>query len=335
MNKPEISVIVPVYNARGYLSKCVNSILSQGVESMEILLIDDGSTDGSGDLCDELARSDKRIKVIHKSNGGVNTARNMGLNHMSGDYVMFMDADDFLEPDTLQCNMQLLDVDKSIDIVQFPMKQMSGETFVNIRGCDYPMQHTIYEGSLDLILNWYNSRSPILGELPSKIYRSYIFKEYHLREDMHFMEDVYTIPDFAVRANKVMVSTLGGYIYAIREGSAVNSTFTVAKMTDRCRTYIHIYQSLCILAKNRFERVDYFFDTFQECLNLSVMCVKTDELDSFISFLSANKVGLRYFGRLSKKKKVWSLICLCLPLRMICSLYSLIVHWRVSLQKKM
>ncbi len=96
---PLISVIVPVYNVRMYLSECVNSIVRQTYNRLEIILVDDGSTDGSGALCDELAGTDERIRVIHIENGGPGIARNEGLKLATGEYVGFVDSDDWIEPD--------------------------------------------------------------------------------------------------------------------------------------------------------------------------------------------------------------------------------------------
>ena len=92
---PKISVIVPVYKAENYLHRCVDSLLVQTFQDFEILLIDDGSPDRSGKICDEYARKDKRIRVFHKENGGVSSARNLGLDHARGEWIIFSDADDY------------------------------------------------------------------------------------------------------------------------------------------------------------------------------------------------------------------------------------------------
>ena len=97
-----ISVIVPVYNVENYIRECLDSILAQTVSSFELILIDDGSTDNSGRICDEYAQQDERIRVIHKENGGLSSARNKGLDEATGDYVCFIDSDDTLKPDFLE-----------------------------------------------------------------------------------------------------------------------------------------------------------------------------------------------------------------------------------------
>lgn len=95
----KISVIVPVYNVKKYLPRCVDSILSQTFKDFELLLIDDGSTDGSGDICDNYATNDNRIKVFHKPNEGISATRNFGIGHANGMYIQFVDGDDWIEPD--------------------------------------------------------------------------------------------------------------------------------------------------------------------------------------------------------------------------------------------
>ena len=102
MDSPKISVIVPVYNVEQYLPRCIDSILAQTFTDFELLLIDDGSRDNSGKICDEYAEKDSRIRVFHKENGGVSSARNVGLDNTCGEYVSFIDSDDWIGPSFLQ-----------------------------------------------------------------------------------------------------------------------------------------------------------------------------------------------------------------------------------------
>lgn len=116
MSNVVISVIVPVYNAEKYLSRCIDSILVQRFNDLELLLIDDGSKDGSGKICDEFAEKDKRVKVFHKVNGGVSSARNFGLEKSKGEYVTFVDADDYLLPGTITERL----LSGNYDLIQIP-----------------------------------------------------------------------------------------------------------------------------------------------------------------------------------------------------------------------
>ena len=123
-----ISVIVPLYNVEFYLRRCINSILNQSFVNFELLLIDDGSIDTSGIICNEYAEKDRRIKVFHKENGGVSSARNVGLANAKGTWIAFVDADDWVEPDYLK---NLIDhVDDSIDLViSYTQRYTKGANF--------------------------------------------------------------------------------------------------------------------------------------------------------------------------------------------------------------
>ena len=99
MSIPMVSVIVPVYNSSQYLHRCIDSILYQSFNDFEVLLIDDGSIDNSGEICDEYAVKDSRVRVFHKENGGVSSARNVGLGNAVGEWVTFVDSDDWIDQD--------------------------------------------------------------------------------------------------------------------------------------------------------------------------------------------------------------------------------------------
>lgn len=103
-----ISIIVPVYNVELYIHQCIDSIISQTYRDIEILLIDDGSTDKCGNICDEYARIDPRIRVFHTQNKGLSAARNLGLREAKGDYIGFVDSDDWIEPNMFEVLLQQL-----------------------------------------------------------------------------------------------------------------------------------------------------------------------------------------------------------------------------------
>ena len=115
---PKVSVIIPVYNVESYLRKCVDSIIGQTLINIEIILVDDGSTDRSGSICDEYRRQDGRIQVIHKANGGLSSARNVGIDAASAPYIMFLDSDDWAEPGFCEIPYDAA-VDTNSDLVIF------------------------------------------------------------------------------------------------------------------------------------------------------------------------------------------------------------------------
>lgn len=113
---PEISIIVPVYNVVDYIDECLRSIVGQDFVDFEVILVDDGSYDGSAEKCDIWSKSDSRIQVIHKKNGGLSSARNCGLNRTKGNWIVFVDSDDVLPVNSLSA--LLLKADKEVDIIQ-------------------------------------------------------------------------------------------------------------------------------------------------------------------------------------------------------------------------
>lgn len=121
----DVSVIIPVYNVKDYVDRCVNSIINQTYKNIEIILVDDGSTDGSGKLCDKIKERDKRIKVLHKENGGLGSARNHGYNNSIGDYILFLDSDDYIELDTIQ---KMIEYKDDYDIVCCGFNRVDEET---------------------------------------------------------------------------------------------------------------------------------------------------------------------------------------------------------------
>ena len=105
----KISVIVPVYNVEAYLPRCVESIMAQTYQNLEIFLVDDGTKDNCGAICDAYARQDNRVRVIHKENGGLSSARNAGIDASTGEYLSFVDSDDWIEPDMYEKMMGLME----------------------------------------------------------------------------------------------------------------------------------------------------------------------------------------------------------------------------------
>lgn len=119
--QPFFSIITPVYNAEEYIQKCIESIQDQKFSDFELLLVNDGSSDNSGGLCDYYAAKDQRIQVFHKKNGGVSSARNFGLDKATGKYIIFLDSDDYFTPDTLVVCKDII-AENSLDILQFSLQ---------------------------------------------------------------------------------------------------------------------------------------------------------------------------------------------------------------------
>ena len=152
MKQPLISVIVPVYKVEPYLERCVKSIINQTYKNLEIILVNDGSPDRCGEMCDEFAKQDSRIRVIHKENGGLSSARNAGLDVMKGEYVGFVDSDDWIEPEMYQ-NMLNLALEHKAQIICCGIKK------IDEKGNKY-----LFNDNVDELL--FLNTEDALGELP-------------------------------------------------------------------------------------------------------------------------------------------------------------------------
>lgn len=150
---PLFSIIIPVYKVENYLHKCVNSVLSQNYEDYEIILVNDGSPDNCPQICDEFGANDKRIKVIHKVNGGLSDARNAGIKLARGEYLMFLDSDDYWEGNIHLGNIaKILENDKIIDSILFRCKHFyTNSNKVSDRNISAPSSNTIKDENLKLI----------------------------------------------------------------------------------------------------------------------------------------------------------------------------------------
>ena len=132
----KVSIVVPVYNVEKYLEQCVDSLLAQTIDSKEIILVDDGSTDSSGKLCDAYAEKNACVRVIHKQNGGLGSARNAGAEHVTGEYLYFIDSDDWLETDALETLYAAAKRD-DLDIVLFGARAVFDHKLRTPRGFEY------------------------------------------------------------------------------------------------------------------------------------------------------------------------------------------------------
>lgn len=201
----KISIIIPVYNLEQYLSRCIDSVLNQIYTNLELLLINDGSTDKSGAICDAYAEKDKRVRVFHKKNGGVSSARNIGLKNARGEWITFIDGDDAVETNYYSEWNNLIENNNS-DIYLFSHKPGNGEF----------KQMTSQEVLNELI------RFNIVPSLWLGIYKREIFKDnnLYLNENIHFFEDYEFLFRIIMHSKRVALYDYCFYNYNQRLGSA-------------------------------------------------------------------------------------------------------------------
>ena len=219
-----ISVIVPVFNVAGYLPQCVDSILSQDYGNLEVILIDDGSTDGSGELCDRYAALDSRVRAIHQKNGGAAAAKNAGLRLATGEYLAFADSDDYLEPGAYGFLMKIL-LENGADAVQGSFR----EVYRN-RAEEQRISEEILEG-YDYLLRFPKDFSCAL--LWNKLYRRALFdgvffEEGHKIDDEYFTYQGFLQPRKVVRMDRVV------YNYRKRASSVMSSPESAERLVLDC-----------------------------------------------------------------------------------------------------
>lgn len=213
-----VSVIVPLYNAEIYIEKCITSIINQTYKNIEIILVDDGSTDKSGKICDEFAKKDKRIKVIHKENGGLVSARKAGILCVTGDYVTYVDSDDWIDIDRIE-RMTEVAIEKSVDLVYAMIKIQYPNGKLQIRPIG--VAEGYYEGEeytrlLDNFIdvnNFYVSR--LFPSLWAFLFRTEIIKKIQLTvpEQIRYNEDVACLFGVMIKSKSMEVLGEGGYYY--------------------------------------------------------------------------------------------------------------------------
>ncbi|MEQ8154210.1 MAG: glycosyltransferase family 2 protein [Clostridiaceae bacterium] len=255
---PLISVIIPIYNVEPYLRRCINSVLNQTYNNLEIILVDDGSPDNCGIICDEYAKNHDRIKVIHKRNGGLSDARNAGLNIASGKYIGFIDSDDWVSNIYLQKLYDLISNHNSdISVCNF-VKAYDEKDLLSNNHCI-----ELYEYNNIEALNQYFNKYYIQMVVSwGKLYKTALFKDIGFPVG-RIHEDEFTTHKLLYKANKVVFTTESLYYYWQRQDSITGVGFNLKgrlhrleALKERCEFYKH--SGLEVLWKNAL-RI-YFYE---------------------------------------------------------------------------
>ena len=230
----KLSVVIPVYRVEAFLRKCVDSVVSQEVDDMEIILVDDCSPDGSGRLCDTLACSDARIRVVHRGqNGGLSAARNSGLDVATGDCITFVDSDDFLSPGTYRACLQAM-VSRQADCVEFPvMKRYGSENAEEYKPSLGEVEETFDE--------WYERRGYVHSYAWNKIFTRRLWGDARFPEGRYF-EDLFTIPYVLRRAEKIVAIASGMYYYCAYNAGAITQNPSVRNQQDLVEANVRLFE---------------------------------------------------------------------------------------------
>ncbi len=289
----KLSVIVPVYNSEQYLPACIESVLRQTYTDFELILVDDGSTDGSLSVCREYARQDSRIRVLHKENGGVSSARNLGLEHATGAYISFVDGDDWIEPDLYErltddlgrsgagiaaCQLDRVAPDGTRTVIERPnaaayrAEEIVSHFFENgfVKDCMYGSYNKIF-------------RRECIGDIR--------FKPYAYGEDVLFVFETLS------NTETVFIDDFVGYHYRQHGGSAMQSGFSLKRLD-----YGKAAREVETLCQDRFPQhaalahgwvYGHVLVTVRQLIRSGMRRTQKDYIDEEKRYLKANKKYLR------------------------------------------
>lgn len=285
---PKISIIVPVYKVEQYLPKCIDSILSQTYQNWELLLIDDGSPDRSGEICDEYAKKDSRVRVFHKENGGVSSARNLGLDNARGEWITFSDSDDEMFPYALSNYMQIAQKDSNIDIIKCGyVKYNELDNTETVYSCD----EECISNDKSIIVQILNNSSSYHGFLWNECIRKSCISDLRFDESITWNEDnLFSYKCFIV-ARKIAISPQLVYLYKIRDRaslSCVKNPYYVINTSAAILYYrlqmLGIERDTITVKENFINKYINMFHSAVKLLNSEEYCYRVNEFKDAIVF---------------------------------------------------
>ncbi|WP_314159939.1 glycosyltransferase family 2 protein [uncultured Gemella sp.] len=288
----KISIIIPIYNVEKYLRRCIDSIVNQTYKNTEIILVNDGSPDNCREICDEYEEIDSRIKVIHKANGGLSSARNAGLDIASGEYIMFVDSDDWISEDTLEKLNKY--VEKGCDIINFKLRFAKRKT-ENIIKLNDKIKDS-YECNLLSYVDKLFS-----GELDfficNKLYKKDLFDDVRFPEGRNY-EDLATIYKLYFKAKNIVVTDYTLYYYWLENPNSITSNSTIKNMTDYLVSTKEIYEvnrRYLEMNKRNLSNIDTWYKMMlvQLLINYTKSTYKDDDLKrEILSELKCSKARI-------------------------------------------
>lgn len=307
------SIIVPIYNVEGYMRKCIDSILEQSYKNFELILINDGSSDSSGEICDEYTMKDKRVRVIHQKNGGASSARNNGLKNATGKYIYFIDSDDYLaHNEVFEKAHNIILKNKNVDIIKLKQKAFKDGTN------DF---YKVYKYKDITAINGLNGVEAMLklcetDQMVVSVYSYIIKREIIIDNEIYFIEGMYSedinwVPRVFIVADEV--NTIDDFAYCRRQNRPGQVTFKAnlkrdldcAKIVD---DWFQQKENLTLLNKN--EKSFYFWSYLASifiALISNQYFYKGEEAKKRMKELSKYSYIIKYYrsGKLKQVKRIY------------------------------
>ena len=298
--KPNISVVVPIYNVEPYLRRCVDSLLQQSYSDFELILVDDGSPDNCGAICDDYAATDPRVQVVHKANGGLSDARNAGLTIAQGEYIAFVDSDDWVSKDYLERLLAAL-LDTGADICECDVFRTSGEETISAQGIpavfntEEALEQLIYDGTFHQHV-W------------NKLYRRTVIADILFPKGKTNEDEFWTYRVFGNAKTVAKISDIL-YFYFQRSGSIMGETYSLKRLDAleaklQRQTYIDTaFPQLSLQAK---------MNLFGSCIyagQMSLVHLSKDQLPSakekINAILCQYDISLKECAHVGGSNKLW------------------------------
>lgn len=291
--KPMVSIIVPVYNTEQYVRRCIDSIVNQEYTDFELLLIDDGSKDSSGAICDEYAKNDSRVKVIHKKNSGVSDSRNCALDMAKGKYIQFLDSDDWITPDATRLFVRSAE-EYDCDMVISDFYRVSGDRLSvkgDIEEDGVLTQEEFATHMMDNPADFY------YGVLWNKLYKREIIEKHHLRmnKEINWCEDFIFNLEYTIYAKVFYALNAPIYYYVKRKGSLVSQGMSISKVIKMKLNVFEYYNNFYkhVLdekeyEKNRLQVYRFFLDSANDGMVLPAVLPGTKRLGEERNLINEN-----------------------------------------------
>ena len=312
MNNNLISVIIPIYNVEKYLNKCISSVINQTYKNLEIVLVDDGSTDSCGVVCDRFAAGDKRIKVVHKKNEGLVRARKTGLEFVTGDYCLNLDGDDWIDERMVALLYDEVGKDGTLDLVQCNYVEEGG--CYTSRFGSFRLNTVTEDSKYEFFLDWIGNNEKLGSQIFTKLIKTDLFREcYSLVPDyMNLGEDMICFMNILSKINRICSIDNVLYHYTIRKDSiSHNQDLALLFKEGLLNSYLYM---LIIRLFPFFSRADienWFFNRNYSKFNqygliskkYKILCVNKF-YNKKICLYGAGAVGQSYYNQLVKYQKI-------------------------------
>ena len=304
-----LSIIIPVYRAEKYLDRCIESILMQGVDDIEIILVDDGSPDHSGEICDEWVKKDSRIRVLHKQNGGPGSARNMALDIAKGTYVTFIDSDDALAENTLLPIIDYLAQHSNIDILEYPAHLYIGSP----KERKLTFNDAIYDVSEEEKKRCFWLENKLYAHCYScnKFFRCSLFDGIRYSETVTLGEDIRLISQLLKKARTYATTNVGMYLYYFN-GESISGSLRFAD--ELLSSHIYAVEQLGIDIYSKPSRHLYL-----TMLNFQIDAYKFAKTTPAEPVLKKNPIPLSYAR--NKKELIKILLMRVFGIKGICRIF--------------